>query len=100
MPPNTRPPREIIARRAPKRVVRRRRGRGEGFDLAGNTTLDIEFRINGLLDKKITAVNVSRLGQNMRFRIRNTDQLFNHDVNQEYIRAFMRMLQGVENAGT
>ncbi len=95
MPPRERPPRRVVARRIPRRIVRRKRGRGEGFEVAGNTSLDIEFRINGQLDKKISAVNTRISNNRIRFRIKNTDITFLHFRDEEWIEAFKTMIQRV-----
>ena len=94
MPPAERP-RRVVARRIPRRITRRRRGRGVGYQNPGNTTLDIEFRINGQLDKKISAVNTRTRDNRMRFRIKNTDISFMHFADEEWIEAFKTMIQRV-----
>ena len=90
MPPRLRP-RRVIARR--------KRGKGRGYDRAGNTKLSIELRINGSLDKKIDAVNIAKVGKRMRFKIKNSDVNFMHNEDDEYIDAFKKMLLRLENGG-
>ena len=99
MPPRERPPRQVVARRLPRRIVRRRRGKGEGFRSAGNTTLEIQLLINGQIDKRIRAVNFGLQQNRMRFRIKNTDIRFNHFSDEEYSEAFKTMFQRVMNNG-
>lgn len=93
------PPRETLTtRRAPNRVTRRARGRGIGFESAGNTRLDIELKINGQLGKKISAVNTGINNDLMTFRVLNSDVTFNHFRNENYIEAFRRMFTRLTNA--
>jgi len=80
-------------------IARRRRGRGLGYDQAGNTSLTIELKINGRLDKKIDAVNIGKIGKRMRFKIKNSDVNFIHNEDDEYIDAFKKMFLRLENGG-
>lgn len=93
------PPRDRPSARPRRVIARRKRGKGIGFDLAGNTKLSIELRINGRLDKKIDAVNIAKIGRRMRFKIKNSDVNFVHNEDDEYIDAFKKMFLRLENNG-